>query len=124
MARVPRGEAWFIITESSDLAEAHRLGVNWSPKLVNALGTAAAQKARLDDSERGHSRLSTGSEVSFSGRVDFSGARSVVPGPDLFPVDPATHAGPLADKKYSPLFSFGDGIPYLWAVAGRRSRGA
>jgi len=106
------GKAWFIITESSDLAEAHRLGVNWSPKLVNALGTAAVQKARLDDSERGHSRLSIGSEVRFSGGVDFSGARSVVPGPDLFPVDPATHAGPLADKKYSPLFSFGDGIVY------------
>src|SRR5512142_3234290 len=28
---------WFILTDTSDLNEAVRLGINWSPKLANAL---------------------------------------------------------------------------------------
>ena len=107
-----RGRVWFIITESSDLNEAHRLGVNWAPKLANALGTAAVQRARLDDGRSRHAQLNRRSEVDFSAGVDFHGTRRVVPGPDLFPVDPATHAGPVGDRRYSPLFTFGDGIVY------------
>jgi hypothetical protein len=98
---------WFVITESSDLREAVRLGVNWSPKLANALGTAAVQPAVL------HGRqLDRHSVVDFSGTVDFSGQRVVLPGPDLFPVLPGTHAGPVGDAHYSPLFTFGNGIVY------------
>ena len=107
-----RGRVWFIITESSDLNEAHRLGLNWAPKLANALGTAAVQRARLDDGRSRHAQLNRRSEVDFSAGVDFHGTRRVVPGPDLFPVDPATHAGPVGDRRYSPLFTFGDGIVY------------
>ncbi len=106
------GRVWFIITESSDLDEAHRLGVNWAPKLTHALGTAAVQNARLDVHGGQHKRLGAGSLVDFAGGVDFSGTRAVVPGPDLFPVAPATHAGPIADAAYSPLFTFGNGIVY------------
>lgn len=50
--------------------------------------------------------------MQFPGGVDFSGARSVVPGPDLFPLDPSSHAGPVADSGYSPVFTFGDGVVY------------
>jgi hypothetical protein len=98
---------WFVITESSDLREAVRLGVNWSPKLVNALGTRAVQRAVLHGQE-----LDGRSVVDFSGTVDFSGHRVVLPGPDEFPVLPGTHAGPVGDANYSPLFTFGNGIVY------------
>src|SRR5689334_20876176 len=85
------GRVWFILTESSNLADAERLGINWAPKLANALGTPAVQRATLADGG-GHSRFGRDSDVNFSAGVDFSGQRLVVPGPDLFPVDPATHA--------------------------------
>jgi len=43
----PRGErVFFILTESSDFGQAVKLGINWSPKLVNALGTSAVQRVR------------------------------------------------------------------------------
>jgi hypothetical protein len=103
-----RGTVWFILTESSDFNDAVNRGINWSPKLVNALGTAAIQQATLLGGG-GHSAFNQNSIVQFSGGVDFSGTRVVVPGPDLFPLDPASHAGPVADPAYSPLFTFGDG---------------
>jgi hypothetical protein len=96
---------WFVLTESSDLREAVRLGINWSPKLPNALGTPAVQRAFLF----GH-RLDGESVVAFPGTVDFSGTRVVLPGPDFFPVLPGTHAGPVGDRRYSPLFTFGNGV--------------
>src|SRR5689334_627072 len=103
-----RGRTWFVVTESSDLREAVRLGVNWAPKLTNALGTSAVQRARLEDGRR----LARDAEVRFRSGVDFSGNRVVVPGPDLFPVDPATHAGPVGDPGYSPLFTFDGKVVY------------
>ena len=98
---------WFILTDTSDLNEAVRLGINWSPKLANALGTAAVQQAVLSGRQ-----LSGTSVVHFAGTVDFSGQRVVLPGPDFFPVLPGTHAGPVGDANYSPLFTFGNGIVY------------
>jgi hypothetical protein len=98
---------WFILTDTSDLNEAARLGINWSPKLANALGTAAVQQAVLSGKQ-----LSGTSVVHFAGTVDFSGQRVVLPGPDFFPVLPGTHAGPVGDANYSPLFTFGNGIVY------------
>lgn len=110
----PRGEdVFFILTESSDFQDAVKRGINWSPKLVNALGTPAVQTAHARASRADGTsgdRLRHG--VRFSGGVDFSKPRVVVPGPDLFPLDPATHAGPVADAHYSPLFTLGDGIVY------------
>src|SRR5262245_41119293 len=73
------GRVWFVLTESSDLNEAVRLGINWAPKLANALGTAAVQHAELSGGE-----LSRTSVVHFAGTVGFSGQRVVIPGPDLF----------------------------------------
>lgn len=99
---------WFILTDTSDLREAVRLGVNWAPKLRNALGTRAVEHAEL---VRGQ-RLSRRSVTRRPGTVDFSGTRVVLPGPNLFPVLPGTHAGPIADARYSPLFTFGNGVVY------------
>ena len=36
----------------------------------------------------------------------------VIPGTTYFPVLPGTHAGPIGDADYSPLFTFGDGTVY------------
>jgi hypothetical protein len=102
----PRGErVFFILTESSDFGLAVKLGINWSPKLVNALGTGAVQRVRgvgtLDP---------TTSDVHFSGGVTFGLGRNVVPGPDGFPLDPATTPGSIGDANYSPLITNGNGI--------------
>jgi hypothetical protein len=102
---------WFVLTDTSDLNEAVRLGINWSPKLTNALGTTAVQHALLSPGSTGK-QLDSQSVVHFDGTVDFSGQRVVIPGPDFFPVLPGTHAGPIGDSKYSPLFTFGNGIVY------------
>jgi hypothetical protein len=99
---------WFVLTDTSSLTEAVRLGINWAPKLANALGTAAVQHALLE----GATQLNQNSVVQFDGRVDFSGQRVVLPGPDLFPVLSGTHAGPIGDSHYSPLFTFGNGVVY------------
>jgi hypothetical protein len=107
---------WYVLTDTSDLNEAVRLGINWSPKLTNALGTAAVQRAFLSGGQ-----LSRTSVVHFTGTVDFSGRRVVLPGPDFFPVLAGTHAGPIGDKAYSPLFTFGNGIVYNGAQVANRS---
>ena len=114
------GRVWFILTESSNLADAERLGINWSPKLANALGTPAVQSATLEDGG-GHSQFGRDSDVNFAAGVNFSGQRLVVPGPDLFPVDPATHAGPVGQRGYSPLFTFGDGVVFNGAEVANRT---
>lgn len=82
---------WYVVTESSDQGDAAQRGVNFSNKMLNALGTAAVQKAFLDHGE-----------LVFEGTVDFSGTRVLVPGPNGFP--PSEYSpGPIADAKYSPL---------------------
>jgi hypothetical protein len=108
-----RGDTWFILTESSDFNDAVRRGINWAPKLKNALGTAAVQSATIDAKSTATSRdFTQGSKVRFSAGVDFSGIRVVIPGPTFFPPAPGTHAGPVGDPGYTPLFTFGDGIVY------------
>ena len=67
-------KVWYIVTESSNKDDAERRGVNHAAKLTNALGTKAVQRARAVDGV-----------VRFSGTVDFSPERVVVPGPNGFP---------------------------------------
>ena len=97
----PDGRAvGYLITESSDAADAAALGVNYAPKLAHALGTAAVQHVT---SQHGRYR--------FSGGVDFSPKHVLVPGaaPDYFP--PTRYApGAVGDSHYSPLVTAGDGI--------------
>ena len=86
---------WYIVTESSDLADAASRGVNYSNKLLNALGTAAVQN--------GH--FANGSLV-FEGTVNFGLTRVLVPDPvNGFP--PLKFApGAMGDANYSPLVHF------------------
>lgn len=106
---------WFIVTESSDQENAEKLGVNFAPKLANALGTAAVQDARFVNAQTGkpvaaRPRLgSQGVVLEFEGTVDFSQERVVVPGPEGFPPT-EFQAGAVGDADYSPLVTTGDGI--------------
>lgn len=90
---------WYIITEASDEAAAEKLGLSWSPKLANALGTPAVQTVAFD-----------GDLFTFSGVVDFAPQRLVVPDPtNGFP--PLTAIpGSSGDAVYTPLITTGDGI--------------
>lgn len=122
----PDGQAvYYIITETSDFRTSDFGDVNWAPKLANALSTEAVQTAavrtrrgtpaRTPRTPPGGPRfvnlLQKGLfTVQFPGTVDFSPERSVVPGPDLFPLDPASTAGSVGDAVYSPLFTVGGGL--------------
>ncbi len=106
---------WYIVTESSDQENAERLGVNFAPKLANALGTAAVQNARFINANTGKpipgspSIKSHGVVLEFDGTVDFSPERIVVPGPDGFPPT-QFQAGAVGDAEYTPLVTTGNGI--------------
>src|SRR5712692_5173879 len=101
------------LTAISSLKDNSARGINWSPKLRNALGTAAVQDAHVSDLPAGQRSFDPQRGiVHFAASVDFSGARLVVPGPNLFPLDPSSHAGPVGDPNYSPLFTTGNGIVY------------
>jgi hypothetical protein len=89
---------WYIVTESSDQGEADALGVNWAPRLSNALGTMAVQMATF-----------VNEMVQFTGTVDFSPVHALVPGPTVFPPASA-NPGSLGDTYYSPLITMGNGI--------------
>jgi len=86
-------KAWYIVTESSNKDDAQRRGVNHAAKLTNALGTEAVQRARVVDGV-----------VRFSGTVDFSPKRLVVPGPNGFPPE-RFRPGAVGDADYSPLIT-------------------
>ena len=91
-------DVFYIITESSDRDDAERQGVNWSPKLANAIGTSAVQMVGEEEGS-----------IVFDGTVDFSQDRDVVPGPNGFPPVQAS-PGSVGDADYSPLITTGDGI--------------
>ena len=61
---------WYVVTESSDQADATRSGVNYSNKLLNAVGTAAVQKVHFHDGG-----------LVFEGTVNFGLTHVLVPGP-------------------------------------------
>ena len=83
---------WYIVTESSDLTDATNRGVNYSNKMLNALGTKAVQEGYYD-----------GDTLVFDGTVNFDLTRVLVPDPvNGFP--PLKYApGAMGDARYSPL---------------------
>src|SRR6266851_1382788 len=101
----PAGEdTWYVVTESSDAADAQRRGVNFSPKLAHALGTKAVQHvAVLNPQAPLLNRV-----IQFAGTVDFGPQRVVVPepAPNYFPPSQFT-PGSVADATYSPLITTG-----------------
>jgi hypothetical protein len=82
---------WYVVTESSNQADATQRGVNYSNKLLNAVGTAAVQEGQLRDGM-----------LVVEGTVNFGLTHVLVPGPNGFP--PTQYAaGAAGDAKYTPL---------------------
>ena len=95
----PMGEpVYYIITEASDFQIAKSMGVNFSPKIKHAAGTAGAQKVAVKDGV-----------ITFKGNVDFSPKRTVVAGsPMPFPPKVAK-PGAMADFEWSSLVEMPSG---------------
>ena len=89
---------YFVVFDSSDGADADRLKVNRSAKLVNAKGTAAVQFAQLANGS-----------IDFPKTVDFRPQRVVVPGPTGFPPN-AAEPGAVGEFGYSPLVQLPNGV--------------
>jgi hypothetical protein len=88
---------WFVATEASNKEQAHHWGLNFSPKLALAKGTAAVQRARVSKGR-----------LEVPGTVDFSPTLKVVPGPTAFP--PSEFApGAVGEADYSPLVELPNG---------------
>ncbi|MBA3497383.1 MAG: hypothetical protein H0T86_09780 [Gemmatimonadales bacterium] len=100
------GAVYFVITESNNIDESVRLGLNWAPKIVHAAQTKAVQRAT--EVSGGGGNPNDFPAVRFSGNVDFGPTRNLVPGPDLFPLDPSTTPGSVGDADYSPVFTLDD----------------
>ncbi len=99
MAGSPKHAAYYVITDASDLAVAQSLGVNYTPKLANAAGTAGVQ----------HSTSSDASAINVPGDVDFSPTHILVPSATGFP--PAAAApGAIGRNGYSPLVQLPNGV--------------
>jgi hypothetical protein len=91
---------YYVITDSSDQSTAAVLGVNYVPKLANAIGTAAVQTVTIQNTV-GH--------VDFPATVDFSPKHVIVPGPTGFPPSAAA-PGAVGEAGYSPLIRLPNGV--------------
>ena len=88
---------YFVITDSSDRADAAVRQVNYAPKLANAKGTPAVQIVTVANGI-----------VDFPATVDFSPRRLLTPGPTGFPPASA-QPGAVGEQGYSPLIQMPDG---------------
>ncbi|MBA3627343.1 MAG: hypothetical protein H0W60_06365, partial [Chloroflexi bacterium] len=86
---------WYILTDTTDEANAEALGLNHSAKLAYANVGRAVRKAWIQED---------GSLLFGKGAVDFSPQRSLTPGaaPDFFPPQ-SFQPGSVGDADYSPL---------------------
>lgn len=86
---------WYVLTDTTDKANADALGLNFAGKLTYADVPGAARVATL------------GNDLSLtfeSGAVDFAPERVLLPGPVDAPFPPATaEPGSVGDAAYSPL---------------------
>lgn len=98
------GDVFYIITESNNVDQSIKLGLNWAPKLVHALGTKAVQTATVVSG--GNKNPHNFSVLKFSGNVDFAPVKKLMPGPEGFPLDPATEPGSVGDANYSPIVTY------------------
>jgi len=90
--------AWFLLTETSDSADAARRRLNWAPRLALLRGSAFVQHGRFVDAR-----------LSVPASVDFAPARMVrVDADSAFPPAEA-RPGSVADGNYSPFVELPDG---------------
>jgi hypothetical protein len=89
---------WYVVTDSSDRADALARHVNFAPKLANAIGTPGVQTVTMKNGA-----------IDFPATVDFTPKRVLEPGPNGFP--PAKASPPSVGKAgYSPLIKLPSGI--------------
>jgi hypothetical protein len=105
---------WFVVTESSDRADAEKRGVHWSPKMANGKGTLAVQKVAMIDGY-----------VHFLGSVDFAPERIVTPSATGFPPQEAK-PGAIGEPLYTPLIELPNGVvlnaPQIRNASGHHDR--
>ncbi len=85
----------YVITDASNLSVAEKLGVNYVPKLAQALGTAAVQNST--------SAIGTGNGIEFPASVDFSPQHIITPNPVTGFPPTAAQPGAMGETGYSPL---------------------
>jgi hypothetical protein len=84
----------YVITDASSLIVAQVLGVNYTPKLAQAAGTAAVENSA--------SRVWSGNGIDFPASVDFSPTHVLIPSATGFP-PAAAQPGAVGEPGYSPL---------------------
>lgn len=84
---------WYVLIDSSNKADAANRGLNYAPRLANALGTRAVQKVTTQDGL-----------IKFPGTVNFAPNRVVDPSKTGFPPTKVA-AGALGDSSYSPFIT-------------------
>ncbi|WP_158057526.1 hypothetical protein [Halorussus halophilus] len=108
----PMGEALYVLLETTSLRHATNRGINWSPKLANALGTDAVQQVDgRQPRARNRGDAGTAAGIAFRATPDFAPERNVVPGPDGFPLAADTEPGAVSET-YSPLVVTRRGVVY------------
>lgn len=111
----PRGNVYYVFTDTSDQTLATQLGINYVPKLANARGTSAVQLVTYTNS----------GIISFPATVDFRPDRQLVAGPTGFPPSVA-QPGAVGDAGYSPLIQLPDGTilnaPQISNITGRADK--
>ncbi len=86
---------WYVITDASDAATAHALGVNFAPRLVNLIASPGqVQPVATDALPLGRAA------VTFAGRPDFAPMRRLLPSEKGFPPLGAA-PGSMGDIHYS-----------------------
>src|SRR5262249_53351516 len=85
----------YVITDASSLSAAKVLGVNYVPKLAQAVGTPAVQKSS--------SEIGTGHGIDFPASVDFSPQHIIRPDPVTGFPPVAAQPGAIGESGYSPL---------------------
>jgi hypothetical protein len=89
---------YYVVTESSNKADAAARHVNFSPKLANAIGTPAVQNVTVNNGV-----------INFPATVKFAQTRTLVAGPTGFPPAKATPSA-VGDAAYSPFVKLPSGI--------------
>jgi len=85
----------YVITDASNLSAAQVLGVNYVPKLAQAVGTTAVQNSRAE--------IGTGQGIDFPASVDFSPQHVITPDPVTGYPPVAAQPGAVGEAGYSPL---------------------
>ncbi|WP_192498308.1 twin-arginine translocation signal domain-containing protein [Halorussus halophilus] len=104
----PMGNVFYVLFETTSLRRATRRGINWSPKLSNALGTDAVQQV---DGRQPRARNRDQAGIAFRATPNFTPERNVVPGPEGFPLSTDTQPGATSET-YTPLITRDQDVVY------------